>query len=145
MPTDLPTSPSPPPTAYTTKGFAALISDGAGSTLSERTIRYWCDTGKLPGAHKLGNRWLIPGITVTQLFAAGPPNKLQSPSASAELSAQDLAIVRGIAAGQSDRQIGRELHLAEGTIAQYVKRIRETLGANHRAYLVAIAKDQRLI
>ncbi len=66
---------------------------------------------------------------------------LQHPS----ITAQEQSILRGIAAGQSYRQIGFQVHLSESTIVQYARRIREKLGAHHRAHLIAIAKDKGII
>lgn len=134
------------PLAYTARGLAALINDGGDHTLSERTICEWCANNQIPGATQIGGYWLIPGSAVLALFPIVSPSDAppQAPVVS-ELASRDLAIVRGIAAGRSYRQIGLELHLTEGTIAQYVKRIREQLGAHHRAHLIAIAKDQGLI
>lgn len=137
---------APTPVAYTPKGFAALINNGADGSFSEHVVRKWCATDKIPGATKIGGRWLIPGSAVTALFAdARREAEPRPPRSRSELSSKDLAIVRGMAAGQSYRQIGLELHLTEDTIGQYVKRIREKLGAHHRAHLIAIAKDQGLI
>lgn len=134
------------PLAYTARGFAALINDGGDHTLSERTICEWCANNQIPGATKIGGQWLIPGSAVLSLFPdMGITKESQPKLVAAELSSSELAIVRGIAAGQSYRQIALELHLTEGTIGQYVKRIRAKLGAHHRAHLIAIAKDQGLI
>ncbi|HEY0736054.1 MAG TPA: LuxR C-terminal-related transcriptional regulator [Herpetosiphonaceae bacterium] len=134
------------PLAYTARGLAALINDGGDHTLSERTICEWCASNQIPGATMIGGHWLIPGSAVLALFPiVRPPDEPQPAPVTSALSSRDLAIVRGIAAGQSYRQIGLELNLSEGTIAQYVKRIREQLGAHHRAHLIAIAKDQGLI
>ena len=61
------------------------------------------------------------------------------------LTAEEEMILRGIAAGQSYRQMAPQLHLAESTTAHYAKRLRMKFGANDRAHLVAIAKDQGII
>jgi DNA-binding CsgD family transcriptional regulator len=61
------------------------------------------------------------------------------------ITAQEQAIVRGIAAGLSYRHLSPQLGLAESTIAQYVKRINHKLGAHNRAHLIAIAKDRGMI
>ncbi|MBV9787738.1 MAG: helix-turn-helix transcriptional regulator [Chloroflexi bacterium] len=147
MMSDQPESmPPSAPLAYTAKGLAALINDGGDQTLSERTICEWCANNQIPGATRIGGYWLIPGSAVSALFLnVSAPSEPQPEAAAVELSSRDLAIVRGLAAGKSQRQIGLELHLAHATIMQYVKRIRAQLGAHHQAHLIAIAKDQRLI
>lgn len=58
---------------------------------------------------------------------------------------QDQTILRGLAAGGNNREIGAQLHLAESTIEQYIKRLLVKMGAKQRAQLIAIAKDQGLI
>jgi DNA-binding CsgD family transcriptional regulator len=63
----------------------------------------------------------------------------------ASINAHELAILRGLAAGWSTHAIAQQIYLTEGTIEQYIKRLRAKLGANHRAQLIAIAKDQGLI
>lgn len=61
------------------------------------------------------------------------------------LTVQEVEIVRGIAAGSSNKQIAAYLNLSEGTINQYIKRINDKLGANHRAHMIAIAKDYGIV
>ncbi len=61
---------TPAPLAYTPDAFAALISTG-DRAISARTIRHWCDSGRIPGARKIGKRWIIPASAVTTLFATG--------------------------------------------------------------------------
>jgi DNA-binding CsgD family transcriptional regulator len=58
------------------------------------------------------------------------------------VSVHERAILQGIAAGWQNRAIAAHLHLSEGTINQYLKRLNDRLGAKHRAHLIAIAKDQ---
>lgn len=61
------------------------------------------------------------------------------------ITAQDQAIVRGMAMGASSQDIAAQLHLSKGTIEQYQKRLLATFGATNRAHLIAIVKDQGLI
>lgn len=86
---------------------------------------------------------LSPAIatTVIQEVRASRP-RINVP---VSLTVQEVEIVRGIAAGWSNRQIAAHLSLSEGTINQYTKRINDKLGANHRAHMIAIAKDYGII
>jgi DNA-binding CsgD family transcriptional regulator len=61
------------------------------------------------------------------------------------VTAHERAILHGLAAGWTHRDLARQIHLAEGTIHQYISRLHVRLGAKHRAHLIAIAKDQGLI
>ncbi len=72
MPQPTETTPIPPtPLAYTPHAFAALISTGSDRAISARTIRHWCEQQRIPGAYKLGKRWLIPHSAVKALFDQG--------------------------------------------------------------------------
>jgi hypothetical protein len=72
--------PSPAPVAYTVEAFAELISTGSGTTISERTVRAWCANEKIPGAYKVGKRWLIPHSAIARLFESHPLNVLHFPT-----------------------------------------------------------------
>jgi DNA-binding NarL/FixJ family response regulator len=61
------------------------------------------------------------------------------------VSAYELAILRGLAAGLNIQAIAQQIHLVEGSIHRYSLRLRTRLGANHSPHLIAIAKDQGLI
>lgn len=53
----------------------------------------------------------------------------------AALTARENAILNLIIAGKSNREIGRQLHLAEGTVKNYVSAILEKRGARNRTEL----------
>lgn len=61
------------------------------------------------------------------------------------LTAQETAILRGVANGRKYREIAHELLLTEGTVTQYIQRIMEKLHADSRSHAVAIAKDRGII
>lgn len=56
-----------------------------------------------------------------------------------------LDVLCGIAVGQTNAAIGRELSLAEDSVKNQVSRMLRLVGANDRAHLVAIAYDKQLL
>lgn len=61
------------------------------------------------------------------------------------LSEREQAILRLIGDGRSNREIGQELALAEGTVKNYVSTILDKLHANNRAHAARLAREQGLI
>lgn len=62
------------PIAYTPRGLAAVINHGMNPNgspipLSERTIRHWCERQLLPGAKKIGGRWIISRSALDTLLS----------------------------------------------------------------------------
>ncbi len=58
---------------------------------------------------------------------------------SAHTMSRHRLIVRLVADGLTDREIGRRLAIAESTVRGLVVRIRAQYGATNRAHLVALA------
>jgi DNA-binding NarL/FixJ family response regulator len=56
-----------------------------------------------------------------------------------DLSDRELEVLRNVAAGDSNREIGEKLFIAEETVKVHLKRIMAKLGANGRTHCVAIA------
>jgi DNA-binding CsgD family transcriptional regulator len=61
------------------------------------------------------------------------------------ITAYELAILRGLAAGLTTRAIAKQIYLAESTTHNTITRLLAKFGANHRTQMIAIAKDQGLI
>lgn len=61
------------------------------------------------------------------------------------LRLRDLEILRLIAQGLTNREVGEQLHLSENTIKGYVKEILAKLGAHSRIEAVMLAKKQGLL
>ncbi len=65
-----------------------------------------------------------------------------SPGPLSRLSYREHRIVRGIAAGLTNPQIGRELHLSDMTVRNYVSQIMQRVGVKRRAELAFLyARD----
>jgi two-component system, NarL family, response regulator len=65
--------------------------------------------------------------------------RLDARAASPVLSAQEIRILRLMAEGYSNREIGAELKVTEATIKYHVSEILPKLGANDRTHAVVIA------
>ena len=81
-----------------------------------------------------GVRGVIAGQVLTSLV------RNQGPSASPslpELSARELGVLKLVADGMSNRQIGEELGLSALTVKSHLARISRKLGTGDRAGLVA--------
>jgi DNA-binding NarL/FixJ family response regulator len=70
------------------------------------------------------------------LAAASEPRHHADPTAP-ELTERELQVLTGMAAGQSNAQIGRELYLSEDTIKTHARRLFRKLSVNDRAQAVA--------
>ncbi|MFT8708872.1 MAG: response regulator transcription factor [Sporolactobacillus sp.] len=57
------------------------------------------------------------------------------------LTARELAVAREVASGKSNRLIGETLHLAEGTIKNYVSRILDKLEMSSRSELIVLMQQ----
>jgi DNA-binding NarL/FixJ family response regulator len=75
--------------------------------------------------------------------AAGTVGRSAEFAPSLELNDKEEKILKLIAEGMSNRQIGQALFLAEGTIKNYVSRIMEKLHANTRTALAILSRRQR--
>lgn len=60
-------------------------------------------------------------------------------------SPRELAILRLVADGRSNRQIGRELHISEATVKTHLIRLYDKLGATDRASAVSLAYREGLL
>ena len=64
---------------------------------------------------------------------------------SCELSARELGVLQQIAAGKSNKQVGEQLFISEGTVKNHVKSILSKLEANDRTHAVMLALDRGII
>lgn len=84
--------------------------------------------------------------------AAGEPRAQEeldqvqaTPRRRAELSPMETRVVQLMADGNSNAEIGRELHVSEDTVKAYARRVFYKFGARDRAHAVAAAFRQGLI
>jgi DNA-binding NarL/FixJ family response regulator len=69
----------------------------------------------------------VPAQRVSERAGPRPP----------DLTERELQVLKGMASGQSNSQIGRELYLSEDTIKTHARRLFRKMGVNDRAQAVA--------
>lgn len=57
-------------------------------------------------------------------------------------SPRQIQVLQAVAAGLTDRQIGRVLNMSERTVVTHLREFRWAVGARNRAHLVAIGFEQ---
>jgi DNA-binding NarL/FixJ family response regulator len=82
-----------------------------------------------PGAH-------APGSNVPQQRSDVPG---EPPRRRVDLTERELQVLRGMADGKSNAEIGRELYVSEDTVKTHARRLFRKLGARDRAHAVASA------
>ena len=66
-------------------------------------------------------------------------------SVNTDLSKRELRVLRGMADGKSNSQIGREMYLAENTVKTYARTLFKKLEVGDRAHAVAVAYQAGLL
>lgn len=87
------------------------------------------------------------GATLLQPVSLGPVRAAwqAAPLGDVRLTERERSILRLVAGGYSNREIGRALHLSEGTVKNYVSELLVKLGARDRTHAVLTAITQRLL
>ena len=87
------------------------------------------------------------GQTLLQPVSLGPVRAAWPGDAPDEvrLTERERSILRLVAGGYSNREIGRSLHLSEGTVKNYVSGLLVKLGARDRTHAVLTAITRRLL
>ena len=87
------------------------------------------------------------GQTLLQPVSLGPVRAAWPGDAPDEvrLTDRERSILRLVAGGYSNREIGRSLHLSEGTVKNYVSELLVKLGARDRTHAVLTAITRRLL
>ncbi len=97
-----------------------------------------------------GEGLLAPSVTmklIKQVVATTPTREPAPALAEAleRLTPRETDVLRGIAEGLSNAEIGRHLHIGEGTVKTHVSRIFVKLGARDRVQAVVYAYESGLI
>lgn len=94
-------------------------------------------------------RRVASGSTLLQPVSLGPLRALrqaEAPSiARLHLTERETSILRLVAGGYSNKEIGRSLHLSEGTVKNYISDILVKLDCRDRTHAVLKAITQRLL
>lgn len=93
-------------------------------------------------------RRVAAGDTLLQPVSLGPVRALRAAPPGAtrvSLTEREISILRLVAGGYSNKEIGRSLHLSEGTVKNYVSDILLKLDSRDRTHAVLKAITQRLL
>lgn len=127
-----------PPTATSAPIERALIVPDA----LWPSLRAWCDRHHIA----LHQRSRSPArMPVFEARRIEPPTPQRGRSGDQDLSERERQVLRLIADGFSNGDIGAQLHLSEHTIKSHVRRIMGKLGVHDRSGAVAVAFRQRIL
>jgi len=82
-----------------------------------------------------GGTWVSPAVA----------SKLVARMTRVQLTLRELAVLRSVAAGKSNREIGEALNISEGTVKIHLGNLFEKLGVDSRTQAVAKAVERGLI
>ncbi|MBO1750537.1 response regulator transcription factor [Actinotalea sp. BY-33] len=129
------------------------LGDGDGHVLV-RTLRRRESTRAVLLTRKAGRRELVVllGSGIRGAVAAEPPGAVRitgrpqpTSRASSELTARELGVLRLVADGRTNRQIGEHLELSALTVKSHLARISRKVGTGDRAEMVAYAIRNALL
>jgi DNA-binding NarL/FixJ family response regulator len=116
----------------------ALRAGATGYLLKDLPSRELAAAVRLAHA---GVMQLDPAAAARLASAIGP--RAQQPAIA--LSAREIEVLRLVAEGLTNREIGRRLHLSEGTVKNHLSRILERLGLRDRTQAAVYARDHGVI
>jgi DNA-binding NarL/FixJ family response regulator len=90
-----------------------------------------------------GERWLDPEA-MSRVVASGAPSATPDDRA-ASLTAREREVVRMIAAGLRNRDIGEKLSISENTVKVHLHNIYEKLGVEGRMELLLLAQELKIV
>ncbi|MBP2324130.1 ATP/maltotriose-dependent transcriptional regulator MalT [Kibdelosporangium banguiense] len=98
-------------------------------------------------AADLGAKPLFDAVTQLARRARIPLTESSTPARDTVdlFTPREQSVLRLVAAGQTNRQVGEELYISEKTVSVHLSRIMAKLGASRRAEAVAIAYDRGLL
>jgi DNA-binding NarL/FixJ family response regulator len=76
-------------------------------------------------------------LAAAELMGMGVDREVPAQPSGPELTEREMQVLRGMAAGKSNAQIGRELYLSEDTIKTHARRLFRKMRVNDRAQAVA--------
>ena len=116
---------------------AALKAGATGYLLKDLPSR------ELADAVRLANRGITPlDPAAAALVTKALTTRLQP---TVDLPERELAVLRLVARGLTNREIAAELFLSEGTVKNYLSKVLERLGLRDRTQAALYARDRGLI
>jgi DNA-binding NarL/FixJ family response regulator len=91
-----------------------------------------------------GEQWLDPKMIQSAAETTGR-GETSLEKATKTLTRRELDIVRMVATGARNREIGEKLGISEGTVKMYLHTIYEKLGISGRVELSNYARDHALV
>jgi len=88
-----------------------------------------------------GNTWLGPSVTDKVVAHLNPAKKQSKSGLERLLSHRELEVLKLLSEGKSNREIGKCLGIAEGTVKNHLTRILVQIGARDRLQAVLWAKE----
>lgn len=125
--------------------FDALRAGACGYLLKD------CPSGQLAEAIRVASRgeaFLQPAVAskvVAELTRLSPHASRANRDLPEPLSERELEVLGELARGRANREIGERLHLAEGTVKNYVSSILAKLGARDRTHAALLAREIGLL
>jgi DNA-binding NarL/FixJ family response regulator len=91
-----------------------------------------------------GERWVDPGA-VSRVLQPAPADGHAAQERAASLTGREREVVRMIAAGLRNRDIGERLSISENTVKVHLHNIYEKLGVEGRMELLLLAQELKMV
>ncbi len=91
-----------------------------------------------------GERWIDPDA-VTRVLQPAAPTPSETQQRAASLTGREREVVRMIAAGLRNRDIGERLSISENTVKVHLHNIYEKLGVEGRMELLLFAQELKIV
>jgi DNA-binding NarL/FixJ family response regulator len=116
----------------------ALQAGASGYLLKDTPSEYLAQA--IRAVHE-GHTWLGPSVTDKVVAHLSPVKKTGKTGYERLLSGRELEVLKLLSQGKSNREIGRSLGIAEGTVKNHLTRILVQIGARDRLQAVLWAKE----
>jgi DNA-binding NarL/FixJ family response regulator len=123
----------------------ALRAGASGFLLKDATPEELVHAVRVIGA---GNALLAPSVTrrlLDQYARRLPPANPESVEVLDRLTNRELAVLKLLARGHSNAEVGQALHLAETTVKTHVAHLLAKLGLTDRVHIVVFAYESGLV
>jgi DNA-binding NarL/FixJ family response regulator len=124
--------------------YDALVAGAAGFLLKDAPPERLVEAVRTVAA---GESLLAPSVVrrLVETYVALPPPLDERPPALSALTERELDVLREIATGRSNAEIGAALFLSEATVKTHVTRILTKLGIRDRVQAVVLAYELGLV